>query len=112
MVGHTGDFDAAVKAIETVDICVGRVVEAIERAGGACLITADHGNAEQMWDPETDDPHTKHTTYTVPLHVVGSRWKDATLSEGGRLADIAPTLLTMLDIDVPSEMTGKSLIQP
>jgi len=112
MVGHTGKYEATIQAIETVDACVGRIVDAVLKEGGGLIITADHGNAEQMWDPETDDPHTKHTTYTVPLHVVGSGWKDATLSEGGRLADIAPTLLTMLDIDVPSEMTGTSLIQP
>ncbi|MDC6657715.1 2,3-bisphosphoglycerate-independent phosphoglycerate mutase, partial [Leclercia adecarboxylata] len=73
MVGHTGDFKAAVKAIETVDTCVGRVVEAIERAGGACLITADHGNAEQMVHPVTGEPQTAHTTFLVPLIYVGER---------------------------------------
>ncbi|WP_447554817.1 2,3-bisphosphoglycerate-independent phosphoglycerate mutase [Vreelandella sp. EE22] len=107
MVGHTGDFDAAVKAIETVDTCVGRVVEAIERAGGACLITADHGNAEQMIHPETGAPQTAHTTFLVPLIFVGER--PATLAEG-RLCDLAPTLLTMMDQTIPEAMTGKPLL--
>nr|WP_298056765.1 2,3-bisphosphoglycerate-independent phosphoglycerate mutase [uncultured Halomonas sp.] len=107
MVGHTGDFNAAVKAIETVDTCVGRVVEAIERAGGACLITADHGNAEQMVHPETGAPQTAHTTFVVPLIYVGER--AATLEEG-RLCDLAPTLLTMMDQKQPEAMTGKPLI--
>lgn len=107
MVGHTGDFDAAVKAIETVDTCVGRVVDAIERAGGACLITADHGNAEQMVHPETGAPQTAHTTFVVPLIYVGER--AATLNEG-KLCDLAPTLLSMMDQEQPEAMTGKSLI--
>ncbi|MYL23727.1 2,3-bisphosphoglycerate-independent phosphoglycerate mutase [Halomonas alkaliantarctica] len=107
MVGHTGDFDAAVKAIETVDTCVGRVVEAIERAGGACLITADHGNAEQMVNPDTGAPQTAHTTFVVPLIYVGER--HATLDEG-RLCDLAPTLLTLMNQPVPEAMTGQPLI--
>ena len=107
MVGHTGDFDAAVKAIETVDICVGRVVDAIERAGGACLITADHGNAEQMVHPETGAPQTAHTTFVVPLIYVGER--AASLKEG-RLCDLAPTLLKMMNQSQPVAMTGKPLI--
>jgi 2,3-bisphosphoglycerate-independent phosphoglycerate mutase len=107
MVGHTGDFNAAVKAIETVDTCVGRVVEAIERAGGACLITADHGNAEQMVHPETGAPQTAHTTFVVPLIYVGER--AATLEEG-KLCDLAPTLLTMMNQQPPEAMTGKPLI--
>ena len=107
MVGHTGDFNAAVKAIETVDTCVGRVVEAIERAGGACLITADHGNAEQMVHPETGAPQTAHTTFVVPLIYVGKR--PASLEEG-KLCDLAPTLLTMMDQKQPEAMTGKALI--
>ncbi|WP_447894787.1 2,3-bisphosphoglycerate-independent phosphoglycerate mutase [Vreelandella sp. GE22] len=107
MVGHTGDFDAAMKAIETVDTCVGRVVEAIERAGGACLITADHGNAEQMVHPETGAPQTAHTTFLVPLIYVGER--QAALEEG-RLCDLAPTLLTMMEQNVPDAMTGKPLL--
>ncbi|MFP3344221.1 2,3-bisphosphoglycerate-independent phosphoglycerate mutase [Halomonas sp. SIMBA_159] len=108
MVGHTGDFDAAVKAIETVDICVGRVVEAIERAGGACLITADHGNAEQMVHPETGAPQTAHTTFVVPLVYVGER---AAQLEDGRLCDLAPTLLTMMNQPQPEAMTGTPLLR-
>ncbi|WP_249976417.1 2,3-bisphosphoglycerate-independent phosphoglycerate mutase [Vreelandella olivaria] len=108
MVGHTGDFNAAVKAIETVDVCVGRIVEAIERAGGACLITADHGNAEQMVHPETGAPQTAHTTFVVPLIYVGER--EGTL-EDGRLCDLAPTLLTMMNQPIPEAMTGKPLIR-
>ncbi|WP_346796998.1 2,3-bisphosphoglycerate-independent phosphoglycerate mutase [Halomonas sp. Bachu 37] len=107
MVGHSGDFDAAVKAIETVDTCVGRVVEAIERAGGACLVTADHGNAEMMVNPETGAPQTAHTTFQVPLIYVGTR--DATL-EDGRLCDLAPTLLEIMEQPIPEAMSGKSLI--
>ncbi|MCE8052660.1 2,3-bisphosphoglycerate-independent phosphoglycerate mutase [Halomonas daqingensis] len=110
MVGHTGDFDAAVKAIEAVDACVGRVVEAIERAGGAGLITADHGNAEQMINPDTGVAQTAHTTFEVPLIYVGP---DAvTLLDDGRLCDIAPTLLTMMRQPIPEEMSGRVLIEP
>ncbi|MFC3283840.1 2,3-bisphosphoglycerate-independent phosphoglycerate mutase [Litchfieldella rifensis] len=108
MVGHTGKFDAAVKAIEAVDECVGRVVEAIERTGGECLITADHGNAEQMVNPETGAPQTAHTTCEVPLIYVSKR--AAKLRDDGRLCDIAPTLLTMMGEAVPQEMTGRVLI--
>ncbi|ATH77025.1 phosphoglycerate mutase (2,3-diphosphoglycerate-independent) [Vreelandella venusta] len=108
MVGHTGDFAAAVKAIETVDTCVGRVVEAIERAGGACLITADHGNAEQMVHPVTGEPQTAHTTFVVPLIYVGER--EAQLSDG-RLCDLAPTLLAMMHQPQPDAMTGQSLLR-
>ena len=107
MVGHTGDFAAAVKAIETVDECVGRVVDAMERANGACLITADHGNAEQMVHPETGAPQTAHTTFVVPLVYVGKR--TGKLSDG-RLCDLAPTLLTLMDQPVPEAMTGTPLI--
>jgi len=109
MVGHTGDFDAAVQAIEAVDACVGRAVAAIERAGGACLVTADHGNAEQMVNPETGEPQTAHTTFEVPLVYVGAR--PATLVDDGSLCDIAPTLLTMMDQPIPEEMTGRVLIE-
>ena len=109
MVGHTGDFNAAKAAIEAVDKCVGRVVEAVERAGGACLITADHGNAEQMVHPQTGNPQTAHTTFPVPLVYVGSR--EARLKDGGRLCDLAPTLLTMMNETVPEEMTGEVLIE-
>lgn len=108
MVGHTGDLDAAIKAIETVDQCLGRVIDAIQRAGGECLVTADHGNAEQMVNPETGAPHTAHTTFEVPLVYVGER--PAQLREGGRLCDLAPTLLAMMGEAIPDEMTGHALI--
>ncbi|WP_299234326.1 2,3-bisphosphoglycerate-independent phosphoglycerate mutase [uncultured Halomonas sp.] len=109
MVGHTGDFDAAVKAIETVDGCVGRVVEAIQRAGGACLVTADHGNAEQMINPETGAPQTAHTTFQVPLIYVGER--QARFHDDGSLCDIAPTLLAMMEQPAPEEMSGRALLE-
>nr|WP_297457731.1 2,3-bisphosphoglycerate-independent phosphoglycerate mutase [uncultured Halomonas sp.] len=108
MVGHTGKFDAAVKAVETLDECVDRVVEAIERAGGECLITADHGNAEQMVNPDTGAPQTAHTTCEVPLIYVTRR--EARLRDDGRLCDIAPTLLTMMGETIPDEMTGNVLV--
>ncbi|PMR74666.1 2,3-bisphosphoglycerate-independent phosphoglycerate mutase [Billgrantia endophytica] len=110
MVGHTGKFDAAVKAIEAVDACVGRVVEAIERAGGACLITADHGNAEQMVNPDTGVAQTAHTTFDVPLIHVGPQ--SVNLLDDGSLCDLAPTLLTMMNQPIPDEMTGRVLIEP
>jgi 2,3-bisphosphoglycerate-independent phosphoglycerate mutase len=110
MVGHTGNLDAAAQACLVVDGCVGQLLDAIRGAGGCAIITADHGNLEQMIDPETGGPHTSHTTYKVPLYVCGEPFKGATLREGGRLADIMPTALTMLGLEVPAEMTGKSLI--
>ncbi|WP_115720692.1 2,3-bisphosphoglycerate-independent phosphoglycerate mutase [Gallaecimonas mangrovi] len=106
MVGHTGIFDAAVKACEAVDHCIGRVVGALEKVGGECLITADHGNAEQMADPESGQPHTAHTSDPVPLIYYG---RAARAVEGGVLSDIAPTMLTLMGMDVPAEMTGKPL---
>ena len=106
MVGHTGNLNAAVKAVEAVDECVGRVVEAIEEVGGVLLITADHGNSEQMIDYKTGEPHTAHTTNPVPLVLVGM---DAKLRPG-RLADLAPTMLKIMGIEKPEEMTGESLI--
>jgi 2,3-bisphosphoglycerate-independent phosphoglycerate mutase len=110
MVGHTGDFDAAVTACEVVDQAVGAIMERTLARGGSLIITADHGNAEQMHDPETGTAHTSHTTYPVPLFVVGEAFKGATLRDGGRLADIAPTLLDMLGLDKPEPMTGRSLL--
>jgi 2,3-bisphosphoglycerate-independent phosphoglycerate mutase len=109
MVGHSGKFDAAVKAVEAVDALLGQVSEAVNQAGGALLITADHGNVEQMSDPESGQPHTAHTTNPVPFVYVGQ--KAATLAEKGSLRDIAPTMLDLLDLEIPSEMTGKSLIK-
>ena len=107
MVGHTGSLEAAIKAIETIDECVGRVVEAINNQSGVLLITADHGNAEQMIDYKTGEPHTAHTTNPVPLILVGM--ENAKLREG-RLADLAPTMLDIIGLDKPEEMTGESLI--
>ena len=110
MVGHTGKLDAAVKACEVVDQCVGAIVDEVLALGGSAIVTADHGNAEQMWDPETNAPHTAHTTYDVPLIVVGARFRGRTLRSGGRLADIAPTMLDMIGMETPREMTGTSLL--
>lgn len=106
MVGHTGIFNAAVAAVEAVDECVGRMVEAILAKGGAALITADHGNADKMYEPD-GSPFTAHTTNPVPLIAVGI---DGELREGGVLADLAPTMLEILEMPQPAEMTGKSLI--
>ena len=107
MVGHTGVFDAAVKACEAVDQSIGRAVEALEKVGGECLITADHGNAEMMINPETGGIHTAHTNLPVPLIYVG---RDAEPAETGRLSDLAPTMLTLLGQEIPAEMTGKNLM--
>ena len=107
MVGHTGVLAAAVKAVEHVDICVGRILDAVQRQGGVAIVTADHGNCEQMIDPATGGPHTAHTTYDVELIVVDDRFKGTKLREGGRLADVAPTLLQMMGLPKPAEMTGK-----
>jgi len=105
MVGHTGVMDAAVKAVETVDACVAKVVEATSKMGGISLITADHGNAEQMVDTD-GSPFTAHTTNLVPLHIVGA---NVTLRDG-RLADIAPTMLDLMGLEKPAEMDGETLI--
>jgi len=110
MVGHTGVLAAAVKAVEHVDICVGRVLDAIQKQNGLAIVTADHGNCEQMIDPATGQPHTAHTTYPVELIVMDDRIKGKTLREKGRLADIAPTILQAMGIEQPKEMDGKSLI--
>ena len=109
MVGHTGIIDCAVKAVETVDTCVGRVAEKILSMGGAMLITADHGNADQMIDPESQGPFTAHTTFPVPFIVLGCG--DVNLRADGVLADIAPTMLKILELEQPSEMTGKSILE-
>ena len=107
MVGHTGNLEAAIKAIETIDECVERVVEAVEAQDGVLLITADHGNAEQMIDYKTGEPHTAHTTNPVPLILVGM---DNAKLKQGRLADLAPTMLDIMELEKPAEMTGESLI--
>jgi 2,3-bisphosphoglycerate-independent phosphoglycerate mutase len=107
MVGHTGNLDAATRAIEALDACIGRVVAAARAAGGEVLITADHGNAEKMHDEATGQPHTAHTLNLVPVVYVG---RTATLAPSGALEDIAPTLLAMLGLPQPAEMTGRSLV--
>lgn len=109
MVGHTGVFDAAVKAVECLDKCVGRIVEALEKVGGEALLTADHGNVEQMEDAMTGQAHTAHTCEPVPFIYVGKR--NLTIREGGVLADVAPTMLTLLGMPVPIEMTGRSIVE-
>ena len=108
MVGHTGVMSAAIKAVEAVDNCIGRVVTALREVGGECLITADHGNAEMMLDTESGQAHTAHTSGPVPLIYVG---RDATVQEGGILSDIAPTMLHLMGLPVPEEMTGKILLK-
>jgi len=111
MVGHTGVFSAAIKACETVDQCVKKVVTAVFKKGGTVLVTADHGNAEKMKD-ENGHVHTAHTLNQVPLVLVGEDRKTVRLREGGVLGDIAPTMLEIMKIDQPAEMTGTSLILP
>lgn len=125
MVGHTGNLRAAVVACETVDACVGQILDATLRRGGSAIVTADHGNCEQMWDPASNAPHTAHTTYDVPLFVVGEAFRSRTLrgdnrvtnwdnaearAARGRLADILPTALDMMGLPKPSEMGGRSLL--
>jgi 2,3-bisphosphoglycerate-independent phosphoglycerate mutase len=109
MVGHTGSLPAAIKAVETVDTGLGRIVDAIGKAGGALLVTADHGNCELMRDPETGGPHTSHTTGPVPILAFGGGDKAAL--HDGRLADLAPTLLALMGLPQPKEMTGGSLLR-
>ena len=108
MVGHTGDFDAAVKAVEAVDKCLEKIVAAAEESGAELLITADHGNVEQMLDPKTNQPLTSHTSGPVPLVYIGTSGRQ--FISTGSLSDLAPTLLSLLDIPIPTEMTGKILL--
>ena len=108
MVGHTGSLPAAIKAVETVDAGLGRIADAIATAGGALLVTADHGNCEMMRDPVTGGPHTSHTTNPVPVVLIGGGNRAL---RDGRLADIAPTLLELMDLPQPTEMTGVSLLR-
>jgi 2,3-bisphosphoglycerate-independent phosphoglycerate mutase len=109
MVGHTGNLAAAIAACEAVDKALGRALAALEAAGGAMIVTADHGNCETMVDPVTGAPHTAHTTNPVPVILVGGP-AGARLRPGGRLADLAPTLLELMGLPQPPEMTGRSLI--
>ncbi|MEI2760825.1 MAG: 2,3-bisphosphoglycerate-independent phosphoglycerate mutase [Methanothrix soehngenii] len=110
MVGHTGIFEAAVKAVEVVDGCVGEIVNRILSLGGAVLLTADHGNAEKMQDSDTGQPHTAHTTNPVPISLITSDRKSYRLREDGILADVAPTALELMHIPQPEAMTGRTLI--
>ncbi len=107
MVGHTGFIPAVIAACETADRCLGRVVDRVEELGGACLVTADHGNAETMLEPDGTSPHTAHTTNPVPLVLTRS---GASLAAGGEIGDLAPTILDLLDVPAPPEMTGRSLL--
>ena len=109
MVGHTGDLQAAIKACEAVDRCLGDAIGALAAAGGAMIVTADHGNCETMIDPETGGPHTAHTTNLVPVALIGGP-AGATL-RSGKLADLAPTILQLMGLEQPAEMTGQSLIE-
>jgi 2,3-bisphosphoglycerate-independent phosphoglycerate mutase len=109
MVGHTGKLDKTIEACQYVDICLGWITKAVRRAGGVTLITADHGNAEQMINPQTGQPHTAHTTNPVPLHLIDDASRGLKLREGGALEDVAPTILGLLDISKPAEMTGRDL---
>jgi 2,3-bisphosphoglycerate-independent phosphoglycerate mutase len=112
MVGHTGSLPAAIKAVEATDRGVGELLEALAKVGGSAVIGADHGNCEQMWDPVHNAPHTSHTLNLVEFFVVGDGFAagKTRMREGGRLADIAPTVLHLMGLPKPAEMTGESLI--
>ena len=111
MVGHTGVFEATIKAVETVDQCIGEIVDELQKMNGTLLITADHGNAEEKLDPKTDLPLTAHSTNWVPFILVDDKYKGRILREGGALCDVAPTLLELLNIPKSEEMTGQSLLK-
>ena len=108
MVGHTGNMEKTIKAVETVDECVGKIVDVLEKLDGEAIITADHGNCEQMIDLKTGEAVTSHTTNRVPIIVTSKRVKGI---ESGALTDISPTILELMGMDIPEEMTGKSLIR-
>lgn len=110
MVGHTGVLAAAIEAVQHTDTCVGKILDALKKVGGNAIVLADHGNCEQMIDPESGQPHTAHTTYDVELFVVDEALKGKKLRSDGRLADVAPTALALMGLAVPPEMSGKSLI--
>ncbi len=112
MVGHTGIMDAAVQAVHDTDVAVGRILDAVERVDGVALITADHGNAELMFDEKTNQPHTAHTTNPVPLILVDAKRRFGALRGGGVLSNVAPTILTILGLEKPTEMTAESLLVP
>jgi 2,3-bisphosphoglycerate-independent phosphoglycerate mutase len=108
MVGHTGNLEKAIEAVEALDDCVGKVISKMEEVGGEALITADHGNCEQMIDLKTGEPITSHSTFDVPLIVVSNRVKSV---RPGRLCDLTPTLLNMMGEEIPEEMTGESIVE-
>jgi 2,3-bisphosphoglycerate-independent phosphoglycerate mutase len=110
MVGHTGNYTAAMAAVETLDGCIGRLEDALAEVGGEALVTADHGNCEQMIDYDSGQQHTQHTTELVPLVYLGRRSVQLS-AKGGILADVAPSLLTLLGLPKPEEMTGRSLLE-
>ncbi|HEV8432413.1 MAG TPA: 2,3-bisphosphoglycerate-independent phosphoglycerate mutase, partial [Thermoanaerobaculia bacterium] len=110
MVGHTGVMDAAVTAVHDTDVAVGRILDAVEKVHGVALITADHGNCELMFDPKTNQPHTAHTTNPVPLILVDPEKRYGKLRDGGALENVAPTILQILGIEKPKEMTADSLL--
>lgn len=110
MVGHTGVFEAAIKAAECIDHCLGRIADSVYRAGGDCLITADHGNLEEMYDATSGQVSTQHSTLPVPLVYIGKR--QLRLNDGGSLADVAPTMLALMGLEQPAEMSGRSLAEP
>jgi 2,3-bisphosphoglycerate-independent phosphoglycerate mutase len=112
MVGHTGVMEAAVQAVHDTDVAVGRILDAVEEVDGVALITADHGNCELMFDPATGQPHTAHTLFPVPLILVDAKKRFGTLRGGGVLSNVAPTMLTILGLDKPAEMTAESLLVP
>ena len=112
MVGHTGDINAAIEAVKTVEQCIDKVVTAILNKGGSAIITADHGNADKMFeDIKGEKPFTAHTTNPVPVILASNQFKGATLRKDGILADIAPTMLYLMGEEIPDEMTGKNLIE-
>jgi len=110
MVGHTGRLDATIAAVETLDQCLGRIMEALRLAGGSAIVTADHGNAEQMWDDDLGAPHTAHTSNPVPVILCDERHVGRELRDGS-LRDVAPTMLELLEIAGAPEMTGASLLR-
>jgi 2,3-bisphosphoglycerate-independent phosphoglycerate mutase len=109
MVGHTGNLQKTIEAVQYIDTCLGWITKALKTAGGTCLITADHGNCEQMIDLKTGQPHTAHTTNLVPFNLIGETFRGVKLREGGALQDVAPTILGLLGLDQPAEMTGRDL---
>ena len=109
MVGHTGSLPKTIEAVQYIDTCLGWITKALKTARGTCLITADHGNCEQMLDPHTGQPHTAHTTNPVPFHLIGEHLLGTKLRDGGALEDVAPTILGLLDLSKPTDMTGRDL---